>query len=214
MPDADDNRCRLCLVAPASLDVTDFAPRLGDALSAGDVASVIVTGAGDALETTAAALTPVAQAHGAAVLIHNDRNVARRAGADGVHVDTGVDDLRETVRALRPDGIVGAGAIGSRHDAMTAGDADPDYLFFGRLDGDADDAIFPKALDLATWWSSIFVIPAMVMGGRAIESVAEAARANVEFVALGDAVWTFPSGPDAAVSTACAILEGIREPLQ
>ena len=58
---------------------------------------------------------------------------------------------------------------------MIAGEADPDYIFFGRLDGDNRDGIFPKALDLAAWWSSMFVIPAMVMGGGDIRSVAEAA---------------------------------------
>ncbi|MCP4384966.1 MAG: thiamine phosphate synthase [Hyphomicrobiales bacterium] len=212
MPDADDNRCRLCLVTPAEMDVTRLIPSLADALGAGDVASVIVTGTGEALATTAAALTPVGQAHGSAVIIHNDRKTA--LGADGIHVDTGVDDLRVAIGAMRPDRITGAGGLGSRHDAMLAGDADPDYVFFGRLDGDVQDTIFPESLDLAAWWSSIFVIPAMVMGGRDLASVAEAARAKVEFVAMGNAVWTFPEGPAAAVAAADAILDAVPESLQ
>jgi thiamine-phosphate pyrophosphorylase len=196
------------------MDVTRFIPRLAEALGAGDVASVIVTGAGDALTMTAAALTPVGQAHGTAVIIHNDRKAALSSGADGIHVDTGVDDLRAAVGAMRPDRITGAGGLGSRHDAMLAGDADPDYVFFGRLDGDRQDTIFPKSLDLAAWWSSIFVVPAMVMGGRDLASVAEAAQAKLEFVAMGHAIWTFPDGPAAAVAAADAILNTVPGSLQ
>ena len=73
-----------------------------------------------------------------------------------------------------PDGIVGAGAITTRHDAMLLGETDCDYLFFGRFDGDNGDEIFDKALDLAAWWSAVFEIPAIVMGGGALESVIEA----------------------------------------
>ncbi len=54
---------------------------------------------------------------------------------------------------------------------MLAGDTDPDYVFFGRLDGDTDTAIFPKAFALAEWWAELFAIPAMVMGGSSLASV-------------------------------------------
>jgi thiamine-phosphate pyrophosphorylase len=89
---------------------------------------------------------------------------------------------------------------------MAAGEASPDFLFFGRLDGDTADSIFPKALDLAAWWSSVTVIPAIIMGGRSLASVREAAREGIEFVALARAVWDDPRGPRAAVAEACDLL--------
>jgi thiamine-phosphate pyrophosphorylase len=199
---ADVSRCRLCLVTPAVDAPARFAPRLADALSGGDVATLIITAAPPDLQAAAEALVPIAQARGVAALVHNDTRIAGRAKADGVHVDSGIADLRDAVAALRPRRIVGAGGFASRHDAMLAGEADPDYLFFGRLDGDTEDAIFPKALDLAAWWSSVFVIPAVVMGGRATDSVVAAAEAGIEFVALRDAVWAHPEGPAAAVAAA------------
>jgi len=199
---ADVSRCRLCLVTPAVDAPARFALRLADALSGGDVATLIITAAPPDLQAAAEALVPVAQARGVAALVHNDTRIAGRAKADGVHVDSGIADLRDAVAALRPRRIVGAGGLASRHDAMLAGEADPDYLFFGRLDGDSEDGIFPKALDLAAWWSSVFVIPAVVMGGRAIDSVGAAAEAGIEFVALRDAVWAHPGGPGAAVAAA------------
>ena len=199
---ADVSRCRLCLVTPAVDEPGRFAPRLADALSGGDVATLIITAPPADLQAVAEALVPIAQARGVAALVHNDTRIAGRAKADGVHVDSGIADLRDAVAALRPRRIVGAGGFASRHEAMLAGEADPDYLLFGRLDGDSGDAIFPKALDLAAWWSSVFVIPAVVMGGLAIDSVDAAVDAGIEFVALRDAVWTHPDGPAAAVAAA------------
>ncbi len=200
---------RLCLITPPLAAPEAFAPALEAALAAGDVASLIVVavGAGPAvMERVAGALTPLAQRRGVAVLIHNDTRIAGHVRADGVHVDSGAEDLRDTVRRLRPERIVGAGALASRHDAMTAGEADPDYVFFGRLDGDDTAAAHPKALELAAWWAPLFRIPAMLMAGNAVDSVREAVVAGVEFVALGRAVWEHPDGPAAAVAAANRLL--------
>lgn len=201
MPEADATRCRLCLVTPADIEPAAFAPRLADALSGGDVASVIVAAAPERLQEAAERLVPIAAMRGAAALVLNDTQIAGRAKADGVHIDTGLADFRAAA-SLRPKKIVGLGGIRSRHEAMTAGEADPDYLFFGRLDGDSGDRIFDKTLDLAAWWSSMFVIPAIVMGGGTIASVDDAAAANIEFVALCRAVFEHPDGPGAAVAEA------------
>lgn len=211
MPHADESRCRLSLVTPKILDVTEFGPRLDAALAGGDVASLIITASPEALQSAAEALSPIAQAHGVAALVHNDTRIAGRARADGVHVDADITELETAIDAFHPDRIVGAGGLRSRHDAMTVGGVDPDYLFFGRLDGDSEDGIFVAALDLAAWWSSLFVIPAVVMGGRSLESAIEAARAGIEFVALRDAVWTHPGGPGEAVAEANRLLASATE---
>ncbi len=208
------DRCRLCLVTPPGSDPDASARRVGEALSGGDVASLII--AADRrdpvdLQRLAEATVPLAEARGVAALIHNDTRIAGRTHADGVHVDSGEADLKAATAALRPSKIVGAGALRSRHDAMLAAEAEPDYLFFGRLDGDTGDAIFAKALDLAAWWTSVAVIPAMVMGGRSLASVSEAVDAGIEFVALSRAVWEDPRGPREAVAEACDHLAAIRE---
>jgi thiamine-phosphate pyrophosphorylase len=145
-------------------------------------------------------------------VVVSDGRVAARTGADGVHLETGAEDVAEARQALR-NKIVGAGNIQSRHDAMEIAEAEPDYLFFGKLDGDNGDQIFPRALDLAAWWSSVAVIPAIVMGGREIGSIDAAAASGIEFVALSRAVWEHPEGPGAAVSEAVRRLaELAREP--
>ena len=208
-------RCRLCLVTPPSYEADEFAPRLADALAGGDVASLFITASRHdpaALQRAAALLVPIAVARGVAALIHNDTRIAARIAADGVHIDTGVVDLATALDTFRNKKIVGAGNIGSRHDAMEFAEAGPDYLFFGRLDGDTSDTTFPKALDLAAWWSSVTVIPAIVMGGRTLASVDEAARNQIDFVALSSAVWADARGPSAAVAEVAERLAAAREP--
>jgi thiamine-phosphate pyrophosphorylase len=191
---------RLCIVArPRRSDDTDA--RLAAALSGGDVASVLID-TDDITSLRSAA--EIAMRHGAAAIGVGLRD---GAGLDGVHIETGAEDV-ERARALVGAGkIVGAGGVGSRHDAMVLGERLPDYVFFGRLDGDREPAIHEKALELAAWWAELFEIPAIVMGGSDVASVAAARDAGIEFVALGSAVWDYPDGPAAAVAAANRILD-------
>ncbi len=139
MANNNATRCRLCLVTPTTLDPTELARKVGEAVSGGDVASLIIAGTPAdpaALQRTAQLLVPIAQAAGVAAVVHNDTRVVGRTGADGIHIDTGLDDVAAAVAAFHPKRMVGAGGLLSRHDAMAAGELGPDYLFFGRLDGD------------------------------------------------------------------------------
>ena len=207
-----DVRTRLVLVTPPVYDAATFAPRLADALAGGDVASLIITGDATSLQRNAEALVPIAANRGVASLVLNDTRVASCTGADGVHVETGLADVQAALESFRKKKIVGAGNVSSRHDAMELAEAEPDYLFFGRIDGDMTDEIFPRSLDLASWWSEVAVIPAIVMGGRAVTSVDEAARAGIEFVALSAAVWEHGKSPAAAVAEVAARLASVVEP--
>ncbi|MCC6982720.1 MAG: thiamine phosphate synthase [Bauldia sp.] len=191
--------CRLCLVAPPAIDAATFPDRLAVALGGGDVAALILTGSDERLLKP---LVRLAQDAEVAALVVDDTRLGGRTQADGIHIETGMGELKLALEKLRGRGIVGAGNLRSRHEAMTAGEVEPDYVFFGRLDGDTAPGIFPKALELAAWWSGLFEIPAMVMGGGALASVAEAAAAGIEFVALRSAVWDHPDGPGAAVAEA------------
>jgi len=213
MPEAETSRCRLCLVTPLQSEPAALAKLVGAALAGGDVASLIIAvdpADPGVLQHLAEAIVPIAAARGVASLVHNDTRIVGRTGADGVHVDSGTADLADAVAGLRPKRIVGAGGLRSRDEAMAAGEADPDYVFFGRLDGDTGEAIFPKALELAAWWSSLFVIPAIVMGGSSIASVRPAAEARIEFVALSRAVFA-AADPAAAVAEANRILADAAE---
>ncbi len=195
---------RLFLVTPPRIEAERFAPRLAEALAGGDVAAVLIASEGGA--DTAGALVPLIQKAGAAALVLDDTRLAGHVQADGVHVEGGIEDLRLVVQSLRPKRIVGAGNLASRDAAMLAGERDIDYLLFGRPHGDSHDSAHPKSLELAEWWSELMQIPAVIMAGRTIDSVAEAAGTGAEFVALHDAVWTHGGGPGEAVRIAQAML--------
>lgn len=197
---------RIFLVTPQRADPERFAPLLREALAGADVAAVLLDGGAADAEAFAAALTPIVQAAGAAALIPDDTRLAGHVKADGVHVGTGLADLRLAVESFHPKRIVGAGNVHSRHAAMEAGEAGADYIFFGRPHGDTHDAPHPKALELAAWWSEIMAVPAVAMAGRSLESVAEAAATGAAFVALNEAVWSHPEGPRAAVRAASGML--------
>jgi thiamine-phosphate pyrophosphorylase len=126
--------------------------------------------------------------------------------ADGVQIGTGFEDLRLALDSFKPQRIVGAGNIGTRHAAMEAGEAGADYLFFGRPHGDTHDAAHPKALDLAEWCADVMEVPAVMMAGRSLDSVADAAATGAAFVALHEAVWSHADGPGEAVRRAQAAL--------
>jgi len=202
---------RLYLVAPPRFEIADFAPRLEDALGAGDVAAVLLAAEGTR-EDVLAPLVQTIQRAGAAALVADDTRLAGHLKADGVHVSGRLDELRLAVESFRPKRIVGAGGLSSRHAAMQAGDLDIDYVFFGRPHLDTHDAAHPKAVELAEWWSDMMQIPAVLMAGRSLESVAEAAATGADFVALHAAVWAHPQGPGEAVRQAAATLaqEGRR----
>jgi len=192
MSDATEQACRLCLVAPPEGAAAATLAWIGEAASGGDIASLIVP-PGAPVDKACIAL---AQRNGIAVVWAGD---TPPRGVDGVQVSaSGAPAARHT------HDIVGIDDIHTRHDAMTAAEVDPDYLFFGRFDA-TGDLINPAALDLAAWWASVAVVPGVVMGGRSLDSVRQAAEAGIEFVALGSAIWDDPRGPAVAVSEANGI---------
>lgn len=203
----DAEKTRLFLVTPPHADAARFPARLREALAAGDVAAVLITGVQDkGLEALASTLVPIIQAAGAAALVADDTRITGHVKADGVHIEGRLEDLKLAVESLRPKRIVGAGNLGSRHSAMEAGETGVDYLFFGRPHGDTHDAAHPKALDLAEWWSELMQIPAVMMAGRSLDSVGEAAATGAAFVALNEAVWSHADGCGAAVQAANSII--------
>jgi len=202
---------RLFLVTPTNADAGTFPQRLGEALGAGEVAAVLIdVTTGESAQALATSLVPMVQEAGVAALIADDTRLAGRLGADGVQVGTGLDDLRMAAESFRPKRIVGAGGLTSRHTAMQAGEMDIDYVFFGRAQGDTHDSPHPKALDLAAWWSELMEVPAVIMAGRSLDSVSEAAATGAAFVALNEAVWSYAGGPADAVSRAEAVLRSAR----
>jgi thiamine-phosphate pyrophosphorylase len=213
MAEPANSPARLYLVTPPALDLTSFPERLEAALGAGDIAAVLIAGYREEHEMApvAEALVPLIQSHGAAALVENHARIAARCGADGVHVSMSFSELTAAIESLRPQMIVGAGSPKTRHSAMQAGEAGADYVFFGKPHGDIRPDAHHKNLDLAEWWCHIVEVPAVVMAGSAVESVADVAATGADFIALHAACWAHPGGPGEAVVAALNLISQAQD---
>lgn len=207
---------RLYLASPLITDVELFAPQLEAACKVGDIAAVLLRLAASderAAIKQVKALAPIAQNEGAAVIVAGSPLVAIRGGADGVHI-SGTGSTAEAEAALetmKPDRIVGVGGLRSKHDAMVAGEMDIDYVMFGEPLPNAALPPFAQVVERAAWWAEIFAVPCVAFAPT-LEDVTPLAETGVEFVAVGDAVWSAPDGPAKAVACALGALASVEVP--
>jgi thiamine-phosphate pyrophosphorylase len=205
-----ENRCRLVLIVPDVADAGIRAAMVGDALKGGDVASVIIPQYGlddAAFQKHAEKIVPIVQEAGAAALISGDSRVAGRVKADGLHISGKLPEFAEAVENHVPKMIVGGGSATDRHGALEIGELRPDYIFFGKLEGDIKPEAHSKNVALGEWWASMIEIPCIVMGGTDPSSVLDVALAGVEFVALRQAIFADPEAAGVRVAEVNALLD-------
>lgn len=202
--------CRLYLITPPRLEPEGFAETLKAALGAGDVACVQLRLKQEDGETSADAdtiarateiLMPVTQAAGAAFLINDRADLAGELGADGVHIGQTDMPYEEARKLLGPDHIVGVTCHATRHLAMVAGEAGADYVAFGAFHKTDTKAAISKAEpEILTWWSTLFEVPCVAIGGITVENAAPLVAAGADFLAVSAGVWGHAHGPAAAVA--------------
>lgn len=200
-------RCRLMLAVPP---LDQAASLIDAALGSGDVASVILSR--DDLDEAAYArhcdkMVPIIQGHGVAALVCDDTRALGRSGADGIVFHQPDQEFRDLAARFSPQKIVGFSGSFSRHRALELGEANPDFLYFGKTNGDIRPEPHPKNLAIANWWSELVEIPCAVMGGSSIDSIIECAASGAEFGVLGLAVFANTDGPGEAVRLANEILD-------
>lgn len=194
---------RLYLITPKLAAAEPFAQQLKAALAAGDVACVLArfaTSDPGQRKAILRALTPLAQDHGAALLVDGDAQLAARAGADGAHIAHADQALGDAIESLKPERIVGVGDLATRDECMNAGEQDVDYLMFG---GPDDPATQHDILERTRWWAEIFNVPCVAFA-RTLVEIEPLADAGAEFIALEAAAWNDERGPAAAVAEAAA----------
>ena len=195
---------QIFLIAPADADAPACVQKLDEALAAAPVAAMLIPRGARSEGTYKSIVKGVvgkAQAAGVAVLIEGDPGLVRMLGADGLHVQGDVGDVKAATAALKPDYIVGAGSVASRHDAMSKGELGPDYIFFGPLSGSRD----PEQREMARWWAEIMEIPSVLSDPSATADSATAEGG--EFIGLGDSLWSAPEGVTARLEAIAKALE-------
>lgn len=190
--------CQLYLISP--LDVAgDFPQRLQRALDAGPVAAFQFRVKGiDQHEAArlAAPLLEICRAGDVAFIVNDSIALAKRLGADGVHLGQQDGSVREARDVLGREAQIGVTCHASRHLAMEAGEAGADYVAFG--------AFFPSSTkesehrpepELLSWWQGLMEIPCVAIGGITPANCAPLVQAGADFLAVSAAVW---NGDEAA----------------
>jgi thiamine-phosphate pyrophosphorylase len=211
----DDRRppCQLYLVSP--LDVAGgFPDQLREALDAAAVAAFQLR-VKDVDQHEAARLAEPLQRicadRDVAFIVNDDMKLAKRLGADGVHLGQQDGDPREARALLGPGGQIGVTCHDSRHLAMEAGEAGADYVAFG--------SFFPTTTkevrhrpdpSILSWWSTLFELPCVAIGGITAANAPILIDAGADFLAVCGAVWQNPAGPGPGVAAFARLLEGER----
>ena len=199
----DDRRppCQLYLVSP--LDVGGgFPERLKRALGAGPVAAFQFRVKGVDQHEAARLAEPLKRICAdadVAFIVNDSVALAKRLGADGVHLGQSDGDPREARLALGPSVQIGVTSHASRHLAMEAGEAGADYVAFGAFYPTTTKAVEHHADPvLLSWWSTVFELPCVAIGGITPANAAPLVAAGADFLAVSGAVW----GSDEAAAIA------------
>ena len=184
--------CQLYLISP--LDVSgSFPDRLARALDAGPVAAFQFRVKGldeHAAVKLAAPLQEICAARDVAFIVNDSISLAKRLGADGVHLGQGDGEVADARQRLGKQAQIGVTCNASRHLAMESGEAGADYVAFG--------AFFPSStkqtehvadLDLLRWWSGLFELPVVAIGGITPANCVPLVAAGADFLAVSGAVW-------------------------
>jgi thiamine-phosphate pyrophosphorylase len=185
--------CQLYLISPLEVG-GDFPALLERALSAGAVAAFQFRVKGVDQHEAAALAAPlqaICAAHECAFIVNDSIGLAKRLGADGVHLGQGDGDVRDARDQLGREAQIGVTCHASRHLALEAGEAGADYVAFG--------AFFPSTtkatehspeIGLLEWWQTMMELPCVAIGGITPANCGPLVAAGADFLAVSAAVWT------------------------
>src|SRR5262249_34085994 len=173
-----------------AFELAAFSPVLARALAAGDVAAVQlrlknmsdadVMGAG-------AALKPIVQTAGAALIVNDRPDLAGRLDADGVHVGQTDASYAEARAVLGRDKIVGVTAHNSRDLAYAAAEAGADYVAFGAFyPTDTKAPQYWADPELLEIWQQTMETPCVAIGGITVDNAEPLVRARAALLAAAN----------------------------
>ena len=117
-----------------------------------------------------------------------------------MHLGQGDGDPVAARKLLGPEATIGVTCHASRHLAMEAGEAGADYVAFGAFfPTDTKEVQHKAEPEILEWWSEMFEIPCVAIGGITAANCAPLVRAGADFLAVIGAVWNHPEGPAAGV---------------
>lgn len=157
----------------------------------------------------ARALAPLCRKAGVLLIVNDDVEAARVAGADGVHVGQDDEACADARAALGPDAIVGV-SVQTVEQALAAQAAGADYLGVGAVFGTPTkpDAVNVGVDGLAAICDAVD-IPVVAIGGLSIDTVSALAESGADGVAVVSAVFASDNVREAT----CKLRQAVRDAL-
>ena len=184
--------CQLYLISPLEVGGA-FPDRLARALGAGPVAAFQFRVKGIDEHEAARLAEPLQRICGdadCAFIVNDSIALARRLGADGVHLGQEDGLVSEARDRLGREAQIGVTCHASRHLAMQAGEAGADYVAFGAFfPSETKPSDHRPELELLEFWSAVFEIPCVAIGGITPANCAPLVAAGADFLAVSQAVW-------------------------
>lgn len=190
--------CQLYLISPLEVG-GGFPERLARALDAGPVAAFQFRVKG--LDEHGAArlaepLQRICATREVAFIVNDSIALAKRLGADGVHLGQSDGDVADARARLGRSAQIGVTCHASRHLAMEAGEAGADYVAFGAFFPTTTKTVEHRAEpEILAWWQALFELPCVAIGGITPANCAPLVQAGADFLAVSGAVW---NGDEAA----------------
>lgn len=201
--------CQLYLISPPTID-SNFADSLARALDAGHVAAFqlrLKSVADDDIAALAGPLQTLCADRDVAFIINDSVALAKRLGADGVHLGQQDGSPREAREILGKDVQIGVTCHNSRHLAMEAGDAGADYVAFGAFyPTETKEVRYRAEPSILSWWITLFGTPCVAIGGITAANAKPLVDAGADFIAVSSAIWSDADGPAAAVGKFADVL--------
>lgn len=201
--------CQLYLISPSALEAA-FTDQLKAAFDGGPVAAFQLRLKGlddDAIARAAEPLQKLCAEHDCAFIINDSATLAKRLGADGVHLGQGDGDPREARALLGPSAQIGVTCHDSRHLAMEAGEAGADYVAFGAFYPTATKETYHRPdPSILSWWTTLFELPCVAIGGITAGNALPLVKAGADFIAVSGAVWHHSKDPHHAVAELTELL--------
>ena len=121
-------------------------------------------------------------------ILNSTPELALKCGANGVHINN-IHDLKNfRNKKMYPDLIFGTEIITSKHDAITAGEMNIDYIFFGKLEHIPTINQFAKNIELCNWWSENTRIPAVLQMNNDNEKLLKNVTTYPDFIAIDNSL--------------------------
>ena len=201
-PPPRTDQCRLYLISPQDVAGT-FPDRLRAACEGGPVAAFqlrVKDVEEHELARLAEPLQRICADHDVAFIVNDSMALAKRIGADGVHLGQSDGDPREARALLGPEAQIGRTCHDSRHLAMEAGEAGCDYVAFGAFHPTTTKpSNYRPQPGILSWWAAIAEIPSVAIGGITPGNARPLVDAGADFIAVCQAVWGVDD-PGAAVA--------------